>query len=61
MTTAPEGYTEDVREYLNGLRESNAVNMFGAGSYVEGAFGVDRKTAKECVMYWMETFEEGAA
>lgn len=55
--TKPEGYTSEVKEYLDDLRESGATNMFGAGKYVEDEFGVDRGTAKAFVLYWMETFE----
>lgn len=44
--------------YLDNLRDSGETNMFGAGSYVEQRFDVDRKTAKEILLYWMKSFEE---
>ncbi len=59
MTTAtarPDSVTDERLEYLDGLRESSVVNMYGAGEYVENEFGVDRMEAKEVVKYWMETF-----
>jgi hypothetical protein len=28
-------------QYLDDLRQSGATNMFGAGPYLEGAFGLD--------------------
>ena len=61
MTTttkpAPEGYTNEMKEYLNDLRESGETNMFGSPAYLAGAFGLDKRTAREYVSYWMETFE----
>lgn len=44
--------------YLDDLRESGVTNMFGAGEYIQGRFGVDRKTAREILLYWMKSFEE---
>lgn len=45
-----------VFEFLDNLRESGAINMFGAGTYVQEAFGLDRWEAKDLVIEWMETF-----
>lgn len=45
-----------VFEYLDTLRESGAINMFGAGPYVQDAFGLDRRDARDLVIEWMETF-----
>lgn len=53
----PEGYTNEVKNYLDRLRESNTTNMFGAGPYVKNRFLVSKNTAREFVLYWMETFE----
>ena len=44
--------------YLDNLRESGVTNMFGAASYVEEAFGVDKKEAKAILLKWMNTFNE---
>jgi hypothetical protein len=52
----PDSVTDERLEYLDELRESSVVNMYGAGEYVENKFDVDRKEAKEVVTYWMETF-----
>ena len=49
--------TEEHRQYLNALRESGVVNMFGAASYLEEEFGLDRKEAKAVLIQWMESFE----
>ena len=53
----PEFVTDEHLEYLDGLRESGVTNMFGAGEYVEGAFGLDRRTARTVLAYWMESFD----
>ena len=42
--------------YLNDLRESGAVNMFGAGEYIERAFGVTRREARTILSEWMTQF-----
>jgi hypothetical protein len=47
---------EMVFEFLDNLRESGAINMFGAGPYVQDAFGLDRREARNLVLEWMETF-----
>ena len=44
--------------YLDRLRESGIVNMFGAGPYVEDEFGLGRQEAKEHLIEWMTTFED---
>ena len=44
--------------YLDRLRESGIVNMFGAGPYVEDEFGLGRPEAKEHLIQWMTTFED---
>ena len=52
---------QNVREeftFLNRLRESGTVNMFGASPYVEEEFDVDRNTAKEIVGEWMRWISE---
>ena len=37
----------DCFEYLDAVRETGAINMFGATPYLEEAFGLDRKTANK--------------
>jgi hypothetical protein len=44
-------------EYLNALRESGAVNMFGAGPYLQDEFGVSRSEARTIVLAWMEQYK----
>ena len=57
----PEVVTDDMLEYLDSLRESGAINMFGAGSYVQEEFCLSRRDAKTVVLYWMQTFDERIA
>ena len=44
--------------YLDDLRESGQVNMFGSGTYLQSAFGLSRYEAKDVVLEWMKTFGE---
>ena len=43
-------------QYLNELRESGKTNMFGAGSYLQEEFGLDKKEAREVLKAWMKQF-----
>ena len=54
----PKIVTDEHLEYLDDLRESGVTNMFGAGAYVEAAFGLDRRAARTILAYWMESFGE---
>jgi len=49
-------FDEKYYDYLDELRESGITNMFGAASYIEDAFDLDKKQAKEILLDWMETF-----
>jgi hypothetical protein len=49
---------ESMFQYLDNLRESGQVNMFGSGAYLQSAFGLSRYEAKDVVLEWMETFGE---
>jgi hypothetical protein len=49
---------EKVNLFLDKLRESGSINMFGAAPYVSEAFGVSKYEARDLVKNWMETFGE---
>lgn len=49
---------EHVFDFLDNLRASGTINMFGAGHYVQDVFGCDRFEARDLVIEWMETFSE---
>jgi hypothetical protein len=50
---------EEVFSYLNDLRDSGKTNMFGAAAYIEKDFGLDKRKAKEILVKWMKSFNEG--
>lgn len=47
---------EEVFAFLDGLRESGDINMFGAGPYLVAAFDVKRNEAHDLLREWMNTF-----
>lgn len=51
-------FKQEVFEYLDDLRESGVTNMFGASSYIEDEFGIERKEARDLLLEWMRTFSE---
>lgn len=52
---------EQYFEFLDDLRESGVTNMFGAGPYLQDAFGLSRLDARSIVIEWMETFSQRKA
>ena len=56
MSNRPERIEDAHLTYLDELRESGVVNMFGAGAYFEREFDCDRLTASFILGYWMDTF-----
>ena len=44
---------EEVKEYLNTLRDSGETNMFGAASYLIRDFGIPAKDAKPIVLCYL--------
>ncbi|MEK9748231.1 MAG: hypothetical protein VW443_04810 [Pseudomonadales bacterium] len=56
--TTDNPFVLEMFEYLDRLRESGKINMFGAGPVMEKAYGLDKSTARKVVARWMETFEE---
>ena len=56
--TNTESIQDDVNVYLDELRETGSTNMFGAGSYIQDEFDVDRKESHKLLAEWMRTFEE---
>lgn len=42
--------------YLENLRRSGVTNMYGAGRYLESAFGLDRKEASKILADWMQNY-----
>jgi hypothetical protein len=48
-----------VFDYLNALRDSGIVNMFGSVPYVRRVFDVSQADGVKLVVEWMESFKEG--
>ena len=49
-------------EYLEQLRESGVVNMFGAVPYLQAEFpelAHDKNMAREILQAWMNSYKEG--
>lgn len=44
--------------YLDELRDTGKINMFGAAPYLQDAFNLKRHEAKAIVLEWMNTFVE---
>ena len=51
-------FKQEVFEYLDDLRESGITNMFGASSYVQEEFEIDKKESEKLLLEWMRTFSE---
>jgi hypothetical protein len=49
---------EIVYEFLDELRESGTVNMFGASSDLQDEFGFDKATCRSLLSDWMRDYEE---
>ena len=47
----------DVFEYLEELRESGEINMFGAISYIEETFEISRSMSRTFLIDWMESYK----
>jgi hypothetical protein len=45
-------------QFLNELRESGDTNMWGASSYLEAEFGLDRREARRVLSDWMGWLED---
>lgn len=58
MNEFSEEEMEEFFVYLDELRESGDTNMYGAGSYLEDEFSMNRKTASYVLKQWMDTFSE---
>ena len=43
-------------EFLNELRESGQINMFGAPRVLMESFGLEKKEAKDIFVAWTEQF-----
>tara|TARA_E500000318_G_scaffold60618_1_gene56247 strand:- start:284 stop:466 length:183 start_codon:yes stop_codon:yes gene_type:complete len=49
-------FNTEVYEFLDDLRESGVVNMFGATTDLMNEFDMDKKEARGYLMTWMQNF-----
>lgn len=49
---------DEVNIFLDAVRESGSINMFGAAPYVEDMFNLSSFEARKYVQTWMETFSQ---
>lgn len=49
---------DEVFVFLDALRESGSINMFGAAPHVKDWFDVDTAQARFLVAEWMRTFSQ---
>lgn len=52
---------QEIHEYLIQLRDSGAINMFGASVYLEEVFDMDRHEARDALLEWMKDMSSGKA
>jgi len=45
-------------EFLDDLRDSGTVNMFGASVDLREEFGLDKTEARKILDQWMDTYDE---
>lgn len=45
-------------DWLENLRKSGAINMFGARPYLAEAFNLDKRDSARILSKWMENYEE---
>ena len=44
--------------YLEELRESGETNMFGAATYIQNEFNLDKKTSIKYLSHWMRSYNK---
>lgn len=49
---------QQIYDYLDALRSSGAINMFGAAPYVAREFGLTQRDARRVWSLWVDTFNE---
>jgi len=60
MTRKTTSLEKKVLQFLNDLRDSGTINMFGARPYVVEVFGIPKNEAGELLTLWMKNFNNKA-
>ena len=55
MATGTGRFMNEYFEYLDELREVGVTNMFGAASYLQEEFGLNKNEAKDILIKWIES------
>ena len=50
--------TKEHIKYLEDLRDSGAMNMWGAGTALEEAFNLEEADASDILIEWIKSFKE---
>ena len=48
---------ENIFDFLEDLRDSGQINMFGAAPYIVENFGLNKYQAREILSEWMHSYE----
>jgi hypothetical protein len=48
---------KEIFDFLEDLRESGQINMFGAAPVLQEAFGLNKYEAREILADWMKSYE----
>jgi transposase InsO family protein len=49
---------DEMMEYLDMVRETDATNMYGAGPWLSNAYGLSKQDARAVLQHWMDTYNE---
>lgn len=48
---------ENIFDYLEDLKESGQINMFGAAPYIAEVFDLNKRQAREILSEWMNSYK----
>lgn len=49
---------DELFAFLDIIRESGQINMFGAAPVLEETYGLSRRDARQVLLEWMDTFSQ---
>ena len=49
--------TKEQQKFLEDLKESGKINMYGAGTYLMDRFGLDKREARTVMIEWMNSYK----
>lgn len=58
MTAKPAALIDQHLEFLDELRASGEINMFGARPYLAEHFALSKSDSAAVLTYWMQTFSD---